>query len=218
MPTRKAELMVRSLLAVSALTVFGLLPAGALARQAATGPAMARPLALHRAAVTVDIAVSRRTTGCHAWAPIFRPTLASLAIGKILVALPTYLPPLATGVRAVATVLMPPLVYTVTLTTSPNRPNAGLVLRIRGNAGNHLASLGATRLVMVNGKHLRLQTHPHGLVKVGWFAGAHGITYTVAAPRSMPRPTLLRIAGFLLPAPLHGAIGSNTTPTKPACP
>lgn len=183
--------MMRFLFTISALIAFVLLPSSTLANQA--------------------------TTGCHAWAPIFRPTLDVLSDGQIEVALPTYLPSLPPGVRAVATVLEPPKTYSVTLTTSPKRPNAGMVLRIRGNAGNHFASLGAVRLVMANGKRLRLQTQPHALVKAGWFAG--GITYTVAAVRSMPRATLLHIAGSLLPAALHPSpIGDSSGPAEPACP
>ncbi|GAC1444382.1 MAG: hypothetical protein NVSMB52_03700 [Chloroflexota bacterium] len=187
----------------------------------ATGIDTVMPYDSHPTDVAIDTHAPVALSGCHAWAPVFRPILPILGAGQIQVALPTFVPWFGYRVYPHASVLLPPKTYRVSLTTSPsNRSGAGrLMLRIKGNAGKHMGALG--RGVVVHSHHKTLHVHQvtHGLSSIIWYWKAGGITYTVSAPAHVPMALLLRVAESLTPGVLVRApITSGPTPQYSACP
>ena len=170
--------------------------------------------------VTASAHREGRQSGCHAWAPIFRPILSSLAAGQIEVALPTYLPPLGPHVYVHVNIDDPPKTYQVTLTTSRSERIArtSVLIVIHGNAGNHLPRLHPRPSARANGKPLYLRMDAYGFAGFSWYYRGGGITYTVAAPAFVPLSTVIRIAGSVLPAPLRRTpITSGTGGSPSAC-
>lgn len=153
--------------------------------------------------------------GCHAWAPVFRPVLSDLSLGGLLVALPTHVPRFGRRVYAHANVLQPPLTYDVALSTQPGVgwpvPLRTVLLTVHGTVGLKAPPAGsATRVV--NGKRLTLLPGSSRIRLVLWQDRAAYITYSVGLPARLGRPTLLRVAGSLLPAALRRSPITDGTP------
>ncbi len=181
---------------------------------AALGPGIAFP-----AWALTPVASAPRS--CHAWPPVFRPILGTLAAGQIEVALPAYLPSLGPHVHVHVNIDDPPKTYQVTLTTSRSEhiTKTSVLLVVHGNAGNHLPLTRPRPAARDNGKPLYLRTDAYGFAGLSWFYRGGGITYTVAAPAFVPLATLVRITGSLVPAPLRRVpITSGIGNSPSACP
>lgn len=163
-----------------------------------------------------------KTRGCHAWAPVFRPVLSTLSVGRILVALPTHVPRFGHRVYAHANVLQPPLTYDVALSTQLGAgwpvPLRTTLLTVHGTAGLEVTPAGSSTHV-VNGKRLTLLPGSSRIRLVLWQDRAAYITYSVGLPARLGIPTLLRVAGSLLPAALRRSPITDGTPIPfKACP
>ncbi len=140
--------------------------------------------------------------GCRTWNPRFRPVLATLGAGQILVALPSYLPAIGERTFVHADIYQPPLTYHVWLTTSRSAHirKQDVILEMVGDA-RPSASFAGSHTVTLKGKTLHVFPFSGGVRQVGWEYG--GIDYLVNAVSRLPLSEVERIAASLTPGALR---------------